>query len=125
MHAQTPTIGELHFDAWTALADSDPQAFEAKRAEIIQEFINSVPPERQQRLRQLQWRIDNVRRRATTPLGACIQISTMMWDSLVGPGGLYEALRQVQFFDTPPTPTRVRPGRVLQWRPRSVVTETP
>lgn len=83
------------FDHWARLAVVDPDAFEARRSRLVEDFISSVPPERQLRLRRLQWRIDQIRRRARTPLAACIHISRMMWDSVLGDGGLHETLNGV------------------------------
>lgn len=80
------------FDHWAQLAVVDPDAFEARRSRVIEDFISSVPPERQPRLRGLQWRIDQIRRTARTPLASCIRISRMMWDSVLGEGGLHEVL---------------------------------
>ena len=80
------------FDHWAHLAVADPDAFEARRSRLIEAFISSVPAERQPRLRGLQWRIDQVRRTARTPLASCIRISRMMWDSVLGAGGLHEVL---------------------------------
>ncbi len=80
------------FDRWAALARDDPAAFEAMRRATIDAFIDGAPPERQERLRRLQWRIDQERRRAASPLAGCIRISRMMWGSLVGRGGLRERL---------------------------------
>ena len=82
----------VDFDTWSQLARSDPEAFEARRAEVIEQMIQRMPAHRQQRIRCLQWKIDQVRARAGTPLSACIKLSDMMWDSLAGPGGLREAL---------------------------------
>ena len=81
---------EMDFDAWADIARTDPDAFERMRLDAIEEFINSVPEQNQERLRRFQWRIDQERRRAKTPLGACIRISNMMWQSLLGDGGLRE-----------------------------------
>ena len=69
------------FDAWAELARSNQTEFERRRKAAIEEVIASAPPERQPRLRALQWRIDYERQRAKTPLGACIKINAMMWDS--------------------------------------------
>ncbi len=80
------------FDHWAQQAVSDPDAFEARRSRLIEAFISSVPAERQPRLRGLQWRIDQIRRGSRTPLASCIRISRMMWDSVLGTGGLREVL---------------------------------
>lgn len=89
-----PECGHIDFDDWAALAVRDPEAFEARRAQVIEEFIQQVPEAKRTRLRRLQWRIDMTRRRASNPVSACIRISQMMWDSLLGEGGLLEALEQ-------------------------------
>lgn len=85
----------IDFDEWAALARSNPDAFEARRALIIEEFIGSVPAERRERLRRLQWRIDQLRRTSKTPLAACVRINRLMWESVCGHGGLLEALEHL------------------------------
>ncbi len=85
----------VDFDQWSELARTNPDAFEAKRAEFIEQTIQRMPAEKQQRMRCLQWKIDQVREQAGNPMAACIKLSEMMWDSLVGPGGLREVLERV------------------------------
>ena len=103
----------IDFDQWAELAKSDPQAFEAKRAEVIEQMIQDMPEQKQHRMRCLQWKIDQVRSQAKTPMSACIKISEMMWDSLVGPGGLQEALERIGERDFSPPPR----ATVLELRP--------
>lgn len=86
---------DFDFDAWRKLASEDPDEFERKRQATIDEFLRNVPESKRRRLRGLQFRIDMERRRARTPMGACIKISSMMWDSLVGPEGLTTALNSL------------------------------
>jgi hypothetical protein len=81
------------FDRWAALAQTDPQAFESQRIAAVNALIARMPEERQERLRCLQWRIDIERQRSTNPLQACVRLSDMMWESVVGEHGLLEALR--------------------------------
>jgi hypothetical protein len=95
------------FDRWAKLAVTDPDAFEDRRSRLIEDFISSAPPERQPRLRGLQWRIDQIRRRARTPLAACITISRMMWDSVLGEGGLHEVLNIALDGRAAPQPAKV------------------
>ena len=76
------------FEAWARLAREDPEAFESARRRVIEAFIDSAPAHRRRRLQGLQFRVDLERRRARTPLAACIRISGMMWDSVTGPDGL-------------------------------------
>lgn len=82
-----------NFDRWLALANEDPEAFEGLRRELIDAAIARAPKERRQRLRCLQWRIEKERDKAKTPMAACISISGMMWDALVGDNGLLDTLR--------------------------------
>jgi hypothetical protein len=93
----------IEFDQWAELARSDPAAFEQKRAQVIEDMIQRMPPHKQQRMRCLQWKIDRVREKAGNPVAACIKLSEMMWDSLVGPGGLRDALARLgnQDFEPP------------------------
>lgn len=85
---------DINFDAWSALAVGDPGRFEQQRSELISEVIGLTSAERQQRLKCLQWRIDKVRETSRTPLAACVKLSGMMHDSVLGKGGLQERLYQ-------------------------------
>lgn len=105
------------------LARTDPSAFEARRLALIEDYLGQFPPLEQRRLRGLQFRIDMERRRAHTPMAACIRLSAMMWDSLLGSQGLKPALdrlltaepsnRPVQL---PASTRRTAPARVLPFR---------
>jgi hypothetical protein len=88
-----PDFSSLNFDAMTAIAKEDPVEFERLRQMAIDEFIESAPPDRRERLRGLQWRIDQERRNRT-PLSACLRISKMMWDHLLGPNGLLSLMSE-------------------------------
>jgi len=87
---------EFDFDSWSKLAADDPASFEAMRQAAIEECIAKATPEQQVRLRSLQWRIEQERRQAKTPLAACMRISRMMWERLAGSGGLLEHLQAIQ-----------------------------
>lgn len=87
---------KIDFDEWASLAKADPEKFEARRRDIIEAAIARSCPNQQQRLRSLQWKIDQVRKLSPTPIAACVKISNLMWDSLAGPGGLQEKLEQLQ-----------------------------
>ena len=80
------------FDHWAALARDDPDRFEELRRHRVDELIQRSAPQQQQRLRGIQFRIDMERRRASTPMGACVRIQSLMWDSVLGPDGFYERL---------------------------------
>lgn len=78
---QAAKLMSVNFDVWMQVAQADPQRFEAMRQAAIEEFLASVPAERRLKLQRLQWRVDRVRERCTTPMAATIAISEMMWDA--------------------------------------------
>lgn len=87
---------EIDFDAWADMARNDPKAFEAMRLAAIEAVIESAPEANRERLRRLQWRIDQERRLARTPMAACLRISRMMWRAVLGPGGLQDRFVELQ-----------------------------
>ncbi len=97
------------FDELAALAARDPEGFERRRQALIEAALAEVPEaERRERLRRLQWRIDQVRRTAGTPMAACLRISRMMWESLLGEGGLLEALERLGRLEAAPPRRQAR-----------------
>jgi hypothetical protein len=86
---------DFEFEYWAALADNDPAAFEDARRAVIDSLIEAAPPESRRRLAGLQWQVDTIRERAHTPLKACIDISGMMWDTVLGEDGLVERLEEL------------------------------
>ena len=87
---------EMTFDEWRDLAERDPETFETMRQAAIEAVIEAAPLRNQERLRRLQWRIDQERRLAGSPLGACMRLSRMMWKSVLGPGGLQDRIQQLR-----------------------------
>lgn len=79
--------------SWAALARDDPEAFERRRQQEIEAVIAQARPEHQQRLRGLQFRIDAERRRSSSPIGACVRINKLMWESF---GELRQSLQDLQ-----------------------------
>lgn len=69
------------FDQLVKLAQEDPQALENLRQTLCQNLIAQAPESYQHRLRGLQFKIDMERRKAKTPMAACIKLSSMMQDS--------------------------------------------
>jgi hypothetical protein len=74
---------EFDFEKWAKLASSDPQSFEQLRQDKIADVIGKATGNHQQRLRKLQWRIDQVRNKnnKTSSMAACLAISDLMWDT--------------------------------------------
>ena len=112
-----PSTPCSNFDEWRVLAQEDPVAFEQRRSRLIDDCIQGAPDNLRQRLRGLQFRIDMERRRAHTPLGACIRISGMMWDAFLGEGGLRDTLINLTHRNTGRSGCR-RPGtaRIIRFR---------
>jgi hypothetical protein len=117
VHAANNFCFAFDFDEWATLARTDPEAFEARRLALIEDYLGQFPSPEQQRLRGLQFRIDMERRRARTPMAACLRLSAMMWDSLLGRHGLKHALDALcaQPGDASPSTPRAAPnmGRVI------------
>lgn len=69
-----------NFEELHQIAQNNPDALEAYRLQEIERIITKARPEIRKRLRGLQFQIDMERRRAKTPMAACLKLSTMMWD---------------------------------------------
>ncbi len=90
-----PEPRDFDFDYWSRLAQEDPATFEEQRSDLLEEFILEAPPDLRRRLRGLQWQVDQARERSGTPLGACLRLSKMMWDSVLGERGLLESMQSL------------------------------
>ncbi|MEQ8661742.1 MAG: DUF3135 domain-containing protein [Gammaproteobacteria bacterium] len=98
---------DFEFDYWAALARNDPQAFERARNEVLTSLIESAPDDTRRRLTGLQWQVDRVRESADNPLAACVRISALMWDKVLGEDGLVAHVEEL----TGERPPRRRPQR--------------
>jgi hypothetical protein len=87
---------KFDFDAWEELARKDPQAFELERKLLIERAIMKAPAGKQQRLRCLQWKLDQVRDLASTPMAACLQINRLLWEHICSERGLLHSLERLQ-----------------------------
>lgn len=96
----------FNFDDWLKLARNDPQAFEQQRLAYINQEIDKAPEETRRRMYGLQWQVDCIRARARTPLSACLRISGLMWDTVLGDDGLLNTLRQLSELQTAQGPDR-------------------
>lgn len=79
--SENTTSYQAHTSEWAKLARQDPEAFEAMRLKLVNDFIKNSPPNAQQRLKCIQWKVEHLRQRADTPAAALIAISNMMWES--------------------------------------------
>jgi len=86
---------EFDFDEWVKLAKADPDAFEYKRQEMIQDVIDKSSPKIKRRMQGLQWQIDQVRATSPNPMASCLKISQMMWDTTIGKNGLVDHMQQL------------------------------
>ena len=89
---QQKPLTKLDFDEVAALARHDPEAYEQYRLDAVEELISSASRKNQQHLRRLQWRIDQVRKRAPNATAACVKIYQMMLDSFIGDNGFVDII---------------------------------
>ncbi|MBV1869666.1 MAG: DUF3135 domain-containing protein [Gammaproteobacteria bacterium] len=69
------------FDYLVTLATNSPHELEELRIKLCDHVIESAPISQRRRLRGLQFQIDMERRKAATPMAACMRISEMMHSS--------------------------------------------
>ncbi|MCG8317349.1 MAG: DUF3135 domain-containing protein [Pseudomonadales bacterium] len=70
-----------NFDKLRDLAQNNPTELERLRIEMCEQLIHEAPEQYRRKLRGLQFKIDMERRKAKSPMAACITISGMMHDS--------------------------------------------
>lgn len=86
-------IQKLDFDSAAKLAVEDPEAFEQRRRDAIEQLIENAPERNRERLRKLQWKIDQIREHSPNPLAATVKLYDMMWDSFAGEQGMITLLK--------------------------------
>ncbi|MFK8068021.1 MAG: DUF3135 domain-containing protein [Gammaproteobacteria bacterium] len=109
---------DFDFDEWMQLAKEDPEAFEQKRQEAIQDVISGAQNHTKNRLEGLQWQLDQIRNTSASPMATCLNISKMMWENVQGEDGLVETLNQL----TGEAPIKQKPmnrAEVLELKPKS------
>lgn len=75
-HSDLPAVDDL-----IDLAKNQPEELEALRAKLFHELVDNAKTEsRKRRLHGTQFVIDMHKRKAKTPLAACLKISELMWD---------------------------------------------
>lgn len=108
---------QFDFDRWAELARRDPAGFERARARLLRECIQRASPAHRRRLEGLQFQLDMERRRARTPLAACLRLSELMLDILHGE--FLPRLRELAEGSLQAHECRIRegrPARVLPFR---------
>ena len=73
-------IFEFDFDEWVALARRDPEAFDRRRDQVVNETCERLRVGSGAAISQICWRIDIERQRCTTPMQLCLKLSSLMWD---------------------------------------------
>lgn len=71
----------LH-DELSELYKTDPELFEVRCRELIEDVIKSCRPERQEHLRKLQWRIDQTLARYKDPIARMNKMIEMFWEGV-------------------------------------------
>lgn len=97
-------------DSLSQLAKEDPQAFEDLRQQLVGELIERAPEALKPRLEGLQFRIDAIRRRSGSSLGATVKIYQLMWQSFM------QLRNELMTFREPAAPRQS--AQVLNFRPR-------
>ncbi|MEQ1816265.1 MAG: DUF3135 domain-containing protein [Nitrosomonas sp.] len=85
---------DFDFDLWSKMAQEEPGKFELMRQQLIDDLIAQAPEHFKPRMIGLQWQVDQVRKQASNPMAACLQISQKMWNNVVGENGLLNALQE-------------------------------
>ena len=69
----------LH-DELSELYKNDPEEFQIRCRAMIDEYIESVPEEKRQALRQLQWRIDGQLSKYKDPIARMNKMCELFWE---------------------------------------------
>ncbi len=81
------------FKEWADLYQADPEAFDARREAVLQNFVDNANPESRHSLEQTLFRIKMIRQRSKSPLQSAIESSKLMWESF---GKLREEVQRLE-----------------------------
>lgn len=73
------STADFDFDAWAALARSDPEEFERQRRQMVDNTCEKLGGLQRPVIAGICWRIEQERRRSTSPLQLCMKLSSLMW----------------------------------------------
>lgn len=104
-------------DDWARLAQQDPEAFEAMRLKLVDDYIKNAPSDIQKRLECMQWKIEHIRRQADNPTEAFTAITEMMWESTRKLGHTHNDLLDACGGKAPSVPPRRNFGNILNFKP--------
>lgn len=99
------------FDELRSMAEQRPEDLERLRERMINEILEDLPEPRRRRLLGLIFRIELERKRAKTPMQACLKISQMMMDSVC-------ELRDVMLNGPPAHRPESTQARIIPFKPR-------
>lgn len=80
---ETINSASFDFEYWAELHKRSPKEFEEKRAILMETYVENIAEHHQRRAKGILFQIDAIRRNPNTPIKNCIEISKMMWDSLL------------------------------------------
>ena len=75
----TPVIMSLTFEDLKTLSETNPDAVEGKVQEILEEYIQTLDPVRQQRARAYNWRLQQELRKFKDPVARMNKMVEMFW----------------------------------------------
>jgi len=115
------------FDAWSTLARSDPQGFEECRDRVINEAILRAPAHKRQRLRRMQWKLNQIRNTSRTPMIACLRMNRMLWEAVTGDRGLLDCLLHPENSRQRTDDTNTQKARIIPFNqsPRALAVRPP
>lgn len=76
-------MSEFDFNEWSELYKSDPEGFEKKRLEVLNDFIekNSKDEESKRKMQQTLFKLNATIQTSKNHLESCMKCFNMMWDS--------------------------------------------
>lgn len=113
------------------LARDDPEAYEALRRKVVDEFIERAPERLKSRLCGIQFQVDSVRRLSrSSALGATVRVYQLMWKSFQQLNEVWQDFVPLEkgFVDRRSSSMTVRyapkqDAKIIAFRPRHSVTE--
>jgi hypothetical protein len=84
--------GPMDIAGWAQLARKNHDEYLERRSGALAALIATAPSDIQAQLMALQEHIDIIHTREKTTIGACLKLSNMMWDIVLGENGMVEHL---------------------------------
>ncbi len=84
----------FNLDELSRLAQENPEEFERKRKELIEDCIASYPENLKQSLRHQQWKYDAIIQSSKTPLQSCIRMNSLLMDVFYAENGFSDKVSE-------------------------------